>query len=110
MTMWNVVSGQRTGGKALFSMSGEVQIIGYVGSRGSYASGRYYATIPDTNMYVYTIPFSILNSAGDTISKGNVLEYIPSNMWYRRNYYYLRINEGKLSGYQIVSGEFVDSI
>lgn len=108
-TMWNMVYGQRTGGKALISSSGQIQLVGYAGSRGNYTSGTYYTAIPDTAIVTGFISFPVLDSKGDTISKDNFLECIPTTGW-ARAYYYLKIDGGNLPGYSIVQGYFVDSI
>jgi hypothetical protein len=109
MTMWNVVSGKRTGGKALVSNSGEIQIIGYAGSRNNYASGTYFAAILDTSVVTWFISFALLDGSGDTVSKDNYLQVFQTTGW-ARGFYYLEIDGGKLPEYSIVSGVFVDSI
>ncbi len=110
VTLWHVISGQRTGAKATITSAGVIQIAGYNGSRGTFAGGTYKMNIKDTAWVRNSIDFPLYQYGPDSVvSKWNWLQIVGSTGW-QRSYYLLCIDGGKMPDYSIVAGYFIDSI
>lgn len=109
-TLWNIVSGARTGGKALIALDGTLTIVGYNGSRGTYAGGKYKMQIADTALLLDDVTFPLYQYGPDSVvSTANWIQMIPTTGW-QRAYYRMHIYSGNLPDYSIVAGDFIDSI